>query len=123
MIKQIKANEAEILNFANTFSAISAEAANLAKNISQSNLYCEEGVKALNKITYPNKQFMQETIKRHPSVLAIELQKDAAKKQMEVFKIERRPSLSLQVGSDRINNVAPATAYNDHYVGISFSYQ
>jgi outer membrane protein TolC len=126
MLKQMQAIENEIKNYENGFSGISVEAFNLAQKIEKSNLICEENVANVNKVEYPDRGKIPEILKKHPTMRSFEIQKDSTKKQMEIYKIQRRPSLALQSGMERAFNVNTSgnnPPYNNYYVGLNFSYQ
>lgn len=124
MQRQIQANSYEIKSYESKFSVISNDAYMLAKKLNQMTLACEDGVNNINKITYPSRSNLSELLKNHPGLKGIELQKDAAKKQVEIYKIQRRPSWVLESGFERIHNVTAGNpSYNNYYVGLNFSYQ
>ncbi len=122
--KQKKSIEYEIMGQENFFATVSPEAYELARKLASVKVYCEENTDSLSKLKYPEKTEILEMVKLYPSLISIELSKESLKKQLELYNIQKKPAFSINLGQDRINNVANnKEAYNDNYVGVTFSYQ
>lgn len=122
--KQKKSIEYEIIGQENFFATVSPEAYELARKLASVKVFCEENTDSLSKLKYPEKAEILDMVKLYPSLISIELSKESLKKQLELYNVQKKPAISINLGQDRINNVANnREAYNDNYVGLTLSYQ
>lgn len=121
--RQVMATTYEIETLINSFAGISEAAEKSVRGIEFERFDCENEVESLSHVKPVPRAEMVEISRRHPSLLNLELQRQAVAEKTETFQIKRRPSLQVQAGYTRVEDRAPSRPYDDYYVGLSFTYQ
>jgi outer membrane protein TolC len=121
--RQILAAEFEIASLLNRFNTIARRTRTKVDAVLKSGFECEDDVEALNQLQYTNRDKMVKVILAHPSLMSLELQKEANGKRLESFQVQNRPSLKIETSYTKVQEKAPIEPYDDYYIGISFSYR